>query len=76
VDALSDVLRAVRLSGAIFFDVRASQSWVAETPAGSAIVASMFPASEHLISYHVIVSGDCGVSNHPHEFWETATLRM
>jgi AraC-like DNA-binding protein len=61
VDALSDVLRAVRLSGAIFFDIRASQPWVAETPAGSAIVARMFPGSEHLISYHVIVSGNCWV---------------
>lgn len=61
MDALSDVLRAVRLSGAIFFDIRASQPWVAETPAGSSIVASLFPGSEHLISYHVIVSGDCWV---------------
>src|ERR1700712_4080501 len=59
MDALSDVLRAVRLSGAIFFDIRASQPWVAETPPGQAIVGRMFPGSEHLISYHVIVSGEC-----------------
>ena len=29
MDALSDVLRAVRLSGAVYFDIRASEPWVA-----------------------------------------------
>jgi AraC-like DNA-binding protein len=59
MDALSDVLRAVRLTGAIFFDVHASQPWVAETPQGRSIVAAMFPGSEHLISYHVVLQGRC-----------------
>lgn len=59
MDALSDVLRAVRLSGALFFDVRAFEPWVAETPKGGEIVAAMFPGSDHLISYHVLTSGEC-----------------
>jgi len=59
MDALSGVLQAVRLSGAIFFDIRASEPWVAETPAGDAIVDAMFPGSEHLVCYHVITSGQC-----------------
>jgi AraC-like DNA-binding protein len=59
MDALSDVLRAVRLTGAIFFDIHASEPWVAETPPGDAIVGSMFPGSEHLICYHVITQGSC-----------------
>jgi AraC-like DNA-binding protein len=59
MDALSDVLRAVRLTGAIFFDVQASAPWVAETPQGKSIVGAMFPGSEHLISYHVITLGSC-----------------
>lgn len=50
MDALSDVLQAVRLTGAIFFDVKAAQPWVAETPAGRSVVSAMFPGSEHLIS--------------------------
>ena len=57
MDALSDVLQAVRLTGAIFFDIHASDPWVAETPPGSAIVGAMFPGSEHLVSYHVITQG-------------------
>ena len=49
---LSDVLRAVRLSGAFFFDVHARAPWVAETPLGKSVVDAMFPGtgSDHLIS--------------------------
>ena len=59
MDALSDVLRAVRLRGAVFFDIRAAAPWVAATPPGTAIVGAMFPGAEHLISYHVIIAGGC-----------------
>jgi AraC-like DNA-binding protein len=59
MDILSDVLQSVRLTGAIFFDIKASEPWVAETPAGDSIVNAMFPGSEHLICYHVITEGGC-----------------
>jgi hypothetical protein len=59
MDALSDVLRAVRLTGAIFFEIRASEPWVAETPAGESIVGSIFPNTQHLIPYHVVTRGRC-----------------
>jgi AraC-like DNA-binding protein len=62
MDALSDVLRAVRLTGAIFFDIQASDPWVAETPSGPSIVDAMFPGSEHLVCYHVITRGSCWAS--------------
>jgi AraC-like DNA-binding protein len=61
MDPLSDVLRAVRLTGAFFFDVRATDPWVAETPRGQSVVAAMFPGSEHLISYHLILDGSCWI---------------
>ena len=57
MDALSDVLKAVRLTGAVFFDVHASDPWVAETPPGQTIVNSIFPGSEHLMHYHVVTRG-------------------
>ena len=57
MDALSDVLRAVRLTGAVFFDIHASEPWVAETPAGASIVAGIFPGAGHLIPYHVVTNG-------------------
>ena len=59
MDALSDVLRAVRLTGAIFFDIQVSEPWVAETPAGETIVRKIFPDAEHLIPYHVVTRGTC-----------------
>jgi AraC-like DNA-binding protein len=59
MDALSDVLRAVRLSGAFFFDVHARAPWVAETPLGRSVVHAMFPGSDHLISYHLLMEGSC-----------------
>ena len=59
MDALSDVLRAVRLTGAIFFDIHAFSPWVAETPPGISIVGMIFPGAEHLIPYHVVTQGAC-----------------
>jgi AraC-like DNA-binding protein len=59
MDAVSDVLRAVRLTGAVYFDIQASEPWVAETPAGPSIVGRMFPGSDQLISYHVLIRGTC-----------------
>ena len=35
MDVLADVLRAVRLTGAIYFDITARAPWIAETPAMS-----------------------------------------
>jgi AraC-like DNA-binding protein len=62
MDALSDVLRAVQLSGAVFFDVDASPPWVAESPAGGDIVGRVFPGADHLMSYHVVTRGACWAS--------------
>ena len=59
MDALSDVLRAVRLTGAVFFEISATDPWVAETPRGDAIVVKIFPGSQHLIPYHVVTHGSC-----------------
>ena len=67
MDALSDVLQAVRLNGAIFFDVRAAEPWVAETPAGKSVVRAMFPDSEHMICYHVITQGNCWATIDGHD---------
>src|SRR5215831_5720607 len=59
MDALSDVLHAVRLTGAVFFDIQATEPFVIETPAGKSIVGKLFPDAEHLIPYHVVTQGAC-----------------
>ncbi|MFI5033836.1 MAG: AraC family transcriptional regulator [Reyranellales bacterium] len=58
-DALSDVLKAVRLTGAAFFDVVASAPWVAEQPTREMVLPKILPGAGHLISYHVVTDGSC-----------------
>jgi hypothetical protein len=59
VDVLSDVLRAVRLTGAVYFDLRARAPWVAETPPTSHIRDRIMPGFEHVISFHMVLNGSC-----------------
>ena len=58
-DALSDVLKTVRLTGAAFFDVAAKAPWVAESPERGAILPKILPGAGHLIAYHVLTQGRC-----------------
>jgi AraC-like DNA-binding protein len=58
-DALSDVLKAVRLTGAAFFDVIACDPWVAEQPTREMVLPKILPGAGHLISYHVVTEGRC-----------------
>ena len=58
-DALSDLLKTVRLTGATFFDVVASAPWVAEQPTPEMVLPRILPGATHLIAYHVLVEGHC-----------------
>ena len=58
-DALSDVLRTVRLAGAVYFDVAARAPWVAEQPTREMVLPKILPGAGHLISYHVVTEGRC-----------------
>jgi AraC-like DNA-binding protein len=58
-DTLSDVLEAVRLTGALFFLVDASTPWAAEAPATAALAPAILPRTHHVISYHLITRGAC-----------------
>jgi AraC-like DNA-binding protein len=57
IDTLSDVLRAVRLTGAMFFLIDASSPWVAEAPSGAELGPVLLPGAQALISYHLIAEG-------------------
>ena len=58
-DPLSDVLRAVRLDGAFFYAVEASEPWSVEAVAAKELTPRVLPGAEHLISYHILTSGRC-----------------
>ncbi len=66
-DTLSDVLRGVRLRGAVFFDVSCSSPWAAEAPAAKELAPLLVPGVEHVVDYHAVVHGSCwaGILNGP-----------
>jgi AraC-like DNA-binding protein len=59
MDVLSDVLAAVRLKGAIFFDIDAAAPFVGETPDTKIIGPRILPDAEHVIMFHLMMSGSC-----------------
>ena len=56
-DVLSDVLRTVRLTGAVFFVTEASTPWVLEIPDGATLAPAILPGAEFVLSYHVVIKG-------------------
>jgi AraC-like DNA-binding protein len=57
-DPLSDVLRSVRLRGAVFYYVSCRDEWVADAPPAIDIAAAVMPGAEHVLAYHHVVKGD------------------
>ena len=58
-DALSEVLRAVRLEGAVFYDVRARTPWATSAPPARELAPHVLPGAEHVMEYHLVVAGTC-----------------
>lgn len=61
-DALADVLKTVRMTGAVFFNVAAKAPWVAEQCSPEMVLPLVRPGAEHLISYHIVTEGSCYAS--------------
>jgi AraC-like DNA-binding protein len=59
VDVLSDVLRTIRLTGALFFPLEASSPWADEIPSAMRLVSCILPGAQHVVSYHVVSAGSC-----------------
>ncbi len=58
-DTLSDLLRAVRLRGALFFYLEGADPWVAETPRSSEFVPAVLPGVQHVMPFHGVARGSC-----------------
>jgi len=58
-DVLSNVLGAVRLTGAVYFDFELSSPWVAEAPPSRDISGIVMPGAQRVIEYHLIARGSC-----------------
>jgi AraC-like DNA-binding protein len=59
MDTLSDVLRGVRLRGAVFFLVSGNRDWAAEAPPASEIAPLLMQGVEHVMEYHALAQGNC-----------------
>jgi AraC-like DNA-binding protein len=56
-DPLSDVLRTVKLTGALFFLVDASFPWGVEVPRAEKFSSIILPRAQHVVSYHIMLKG-------------------
>lgn len=59
VDVLSDVLRTIKLTGALFFRLEASSPWADEIPAATVFTPTVLPGAQHVVSYHIVTDGAC-----------------
>jgi AraC-like DNA-binding protein len=57
MDVLSEVLRVVRLEGAVFFNGEFSAPWCLSEPRSTTIASYVSPEAGHLILYHYLTEG-------------------
>jgi AraC-like DNA-binding protein len=62
LDALSDVLRIVRLTGAVFMDAEFTAPWCIGEPSGVEVCIEHMPQAQHVVIYHLVAEGRCEVS--------------
>ena len=59
MDALSDVLRAIRLTGAVFLSAEFTAPWSVLAGSGPGECAAYMPGAKHLVHYHLVTQGSC-----------------
>ncbi|HTQ37175.1 MAG TPA: AraC family transcriptional regulator [Steroidobacteraceae bacterium] len=61
MDALSDVLKSVRLEGAVFLDAEFAAPWCLAGRFGLARARRRLPAAGHVVFFHFLLEGHCRV---------------
>lgn len=61
MDALSEILRVVRLVGAIFIHARFTAPWCYQSPSADTAATLLEPGAERVVIFHLITEGDCWV---------------
>ena len=59
MDALSQILKVVQLSGAIFFNARFTAPWCFTSPAEASLARALDLGTQRIVLYHYIVEGAC-----------------
>ena len=57
MDVLSEVLKVVRLQGAVFYNGEFSSPWSLCSPASSTVAPHLAPGAAHIIIYHLLTDG-------------------
>ena len=57
MDAFSEILSGVRLSGAMFFSAEFSAPWGFTMPASDVMAAKLAPGAGHIVLYHLLLEG-------------------
>jgi AraC-like DNA-binding protein len=58
MDALSEALKSVRMTGAIFFHAECTSPWGFKVPHLSTAAHVLAPGTERLVSYHLLTEGE------------------
>ena len=61
MDALSEILRVVRLTGAIFINARFTAPWCYHSPSADTAAPLLEPGAERVVIFHLITEGECFV---------------
>lgn len=61
MDVLSDVLRVVRLSGAVFLTAEFSAPWSLSSPPATTLAPVLMPKAECFTIFHILAEGNCWV---------------
>jgi AraC-like DNA-binding protein len=59
MDALSEVLKAVRLTSGIFLDAEFTAPWCIDSAPGEADIAHILPQAEQVSIFHLLTEGRC-----------------
>lgn len=61
MDALSETLRVVRLTGAIFINARFTAPWCYQSPPAASAAPLLEPGAESVVIFHLVTEGECHV---------------
>lgn len=61
MDALSEILRVVRLTGAIFIHARFTAPWCYQSPSADTAAPLLEPGAERVVIFHLLTEGECYV---------------
>ncbi|KRA52653.1 AraC family transcriptional regulator [Pseudoxanthomonas sp. Root65] len=59
MDALSEILRVVQMSGAFFVNARFSAPWCYQSPKAALAAPWLDPSAEQVVIFHLITEGEC-----------------